>query len=186
MVMPTSIMSPDIQAVFDQARSLQTRRVVLGSNTVDIPTPFPSPQEWRDLWIYFLLVDRFNNPQARPRFAPFDGLHGIFQGGTFDGVRAQLDYLKQAGVGAIWLSPVLKNCQYNPFTYHAYGIQDFLQVEPRFASDPQQAKANPALAENELRALVDEAHARGIYVDRKSTRLNSSHGSISYAVFCLK
>src|SRR5438128_6861224 len=24
------------------------------------------------------------------------------------------------------------------------------------------------------------------FVDRKSTRLNSSHGSISYAVFCLK
>src|SRR5438128_12346558 len=24
------------------------------------------------------------------------------------------------------------------------------------------------------------------YADRKSTRLNSSHGSISYAVFCLK
>src|SRR6266545_3309351 len=164
MVMPTSIMSPDIQAVFDQARSLQTRRVVLGSNTVDIPTPFPSPEDWRDQWIYFLLVDRFNNSKAPPRFAPFDGLHGIFQGGTFNGVREQLDYLKQLGVGAIWLSPVLKNCQYNPFTYHAYGIQDFLQVEPRFASDPQAAKANPALAENELRALVDEAHARGIYV----------------------
>src|SRR5207245_6785846 len=26
----------------------------------------------------------------------------------------------------------------------------------------------------------------GITADRKSTRLNSSHGSISYAVFCLK
>src|SRR5207245_9186047 len=25
-----------------------------------------------------------------------------------------------------------------------------------------------------------------VYLDRKSTRLNSSHGSISYAVFCLK
>src|SRR5438128_9026503 len=25
-----------------------------------------------------------------------------------------------------------------------------------------------------------------IHLDRKSTRLNSSHGSISYAVFCLK
>src|SRR3989337_3764706 len=25
-----------------------------------------------------------------------------------------------------------------------------------------------------------------LYLDRKSTRLNSSHGSISYAVFCLK
>src|SRR5207245_6092923 len=28
--------------------------------------------------------------------------------------------------------------------------------------------------------------ANDISVDRKSTRLNSSHGSISYAVFCLK
>src|SRR5687768_17811095 len=26
----------------------------------------------------------------------------------------------------------------------------------------------------------------GVYPDRKSTRLNSSHGYISYAVFCLK
>src|SRR5207245_7241620 len=33
------------------------------------------------------------------------------------------------------------------------------------------------------RALEDGADA---YLDRKSTRLNSSHGSISYAVFCLK
>src|SRR2546430_10046989 len=29
----------------------------------------------------------------------------------------------------------------------------------------------------------DKAHAR---IDRKSTRLNSSHSQISYAVFCLK
>src|SRR2546429_3345613 len=28
--------------------------------------------------------------------------------------------------------------------------------------------------------------ARGAFRDRKSTRLNSSHGYISYAVFCLK
>src|SRR2546429_6645549 len=31
-----------------------------------------------------------------------------------------------------------------------------------------------------------EAHADRIGRDRKSTRLNSSHGYISYAVFCLK
>src|SRR2546422_6099445 len=31
----------------------------------------------------------------------------------------------------------------------------------------------------------DDAHAKGLG-DRKSTRLNSSHGYISYAVFCLK
>src|SRR5207245_6879729 len=40
------------------------------------------------------------------------------------------------------------------------------------------------------RALLRGARAcgrRGVgHTDRKSTRLNSSHGSISYAVFCLK
>src|SRR5207245_6730413 len=30
------------------------------------------------------------------------------------------------------------------------------------------------------------ASSNGASTDRKSTRLNSSHGSISYAVFCLK
>src|SRR3989449_3359003 len=29
-------------------------------------------------------------------------------------------------------------------------------------------------------------HPRDVHLDRKSTRLNSSHGYISYAVFCLK
>src|SRR2546429_1857811 len=33
--------------------------------------------------------------------------------------------------------------------------------------------------------LAHDAHGR-LHVDRKSTRLNSSHGYISYAVFCLK
>src|SRR2546422_8353771 len=31
-----------------------------------------------------------------------------------------------------------------------------------------------------------ELHAHHVDADRKSTRLNSSHGYISYAVFCLK
>src|SRR2546421_7916510 len=30
------------------------------------------------------------------------------------------------------------------------------------------------------------AHPAGVVLDRKSTRLNSSHDQISYAVFCLK
>src|SRR6266542_4246776 len=34
--------------------------------------------------------------------------------------------------------------------------------------------------------VLCRARARGEAADRKSTRLNSSHGSISYAVFCLK
>src|SRR3712207_8304587 len=33
---------------------------------------------------------------------------------------------------------------------------------------------------------VEEGHAEVERTDRKSTRLNSSHANISYAVFCLK
>src|SRR5688572_32634916 len=33
---------------------------------------------------------------------------------------------------------------------------------------------------------LGEGHEGGALVDRKSTRLNSSHSQISYAVFCLK
>src|SRR5207245_10127895 len=35
-------------------------------------------------------------------------------------------------------------------------------------------------------AIAIDATRDGVHLDRKSTRLNSSHGSISYAVFCLK
>jgi len=162
--MSTSIWSDDVQQVFEQARSPRTKRVKIGAKTVKIPAPFPSPEDWRDQWIYFLMLDRFNNPQAPPKHLPWNGEHGEYQGGTFNGVRAQLDYLQELGVGALWLSPVSKNCQYSPYSYHGYGIQDFLQIESCFASDPESARKNPKLVEDELIQLVDEAHARGIYV----------------------
>src|SRR2546422_5087151 len=42
-------------------------------------------------------------------------------------------------------------------------------------------------ATDEFTAVEIEAHIRAVAIrDRKSTRLNSSHGYISYAVFCLK
>src|SRR3712207_8267423 len=37
-----------------------------------------------------------------------------------------------------------------------------------------------------LIAQLDDYLAHGVNTDRKSTRLNSSHANISYAVFCLQ
>src|SRR2546430_5858451 len=39
---------------------------------------------------------------------------------------------------------------------------------------------------NVTRVLASDLDALSSYLDRKSTRLNSSHSQISYAVFCLK
>src|SRR5699024_11467935 len=38
----------------------------------------------------------------------------------------------------------------------------------------------------EVQLFADHIHHLLVFLDRKSTRLNSSHVSISYAVFCLK
>lgn len=148
----------DCQAAFAKAAQPRTITVNRDGESRTVTTPFPSPEDWRDVWIYFIMLDRFNRDDGQPpKNMPYDAPFGGFQGGTYNGVRAQLKYIKELGAGAIWLSPVLKNRQTDPGSYHGYGIQDFLQPEPRFASAPDKA-------DEELRALVDEAHALGLYV----------------------
>lgn len=120
---------------------------------------FPSPADWRDTFIYFLLVDRFdNNRRAQQAFNDSTprgrdpGQGKLFQGGNLKGIQRRLNYLKGLGVNAIWLSPVLKNRQEKTDSYHGYGIQNFLEVDPRFG------------ALEDLQKLVREAHTRGMYV----------------------
>jgi glycosidase len=154
--MPTSVYDPEVDDVLAGARVPARRTISVDGRAVEIDYPFPSPEDWRDCWIYFVLIDRFNNPDAPPRSTwnePFGG----FQGGTLEGIRRRLAYLQRLGVRALWLSPVLQNFQEQDGSYHGYGIQHFLTVDPRFAAD----KSDP---DNELRRLVSEAHARGIYV----------------------
>jgi glycosidase len=145
--MTNSLFSPEFQRILETAKR---------PGPAD-PSPFPSPADWRDQAIYFLMVDRFNNPSSPPNHAPFDdSTFAKFQGGKFSGVQAQLSYIKGLGAGAIWLSPVLKNLPFEQ-TYHGYGIHNFLHADPRFADVP-------ANADDELRKLVDAAHSAGLYV----------------------
>jgi glycosidase len=145
--MSTSLFAPDFLAIFNS-----------NSDTGGPLKAFASPADWRDQWIYFLMVDRFNNSQNAPNHAPFDDPNFFaFQGGNLASVQDQLPYIKQLGAGAIWLSPVLSNVLNQPGTYHGYGIRDFLHVDPRFVRDP-------ANADDELRSLVDAAHSLGLYV----------------------
>ena len=134
---------------------------IITSDGKNILYPTPSPQDWRDQMIYFLLVDRFNNPSSPPKG---NDPCNTYQGGNFRGIREQLDYLKDLGAGAIWVSPVLANPPWFKDYWGGYGIQDFLHVEPRFCSDPAGASHDIEIADNEFRSLVDDIHARGMYV----------------------
>jgi glycosidase len=123
-------------------------------------TVFPSPIDWRDQFIYFLLVDRFDSNQpAIPAYDPAIAPKGrdpkqggLFQGGCLKGAARRLDYIKNLGCTAVWLSPIFKNRREKNDTYHGYGIQNFLEVDERFGT------------EQDLRDLVRQAHERGMYV----------------------
>jgi glycosidase len=146
-----------IKDTMEKAKLMPEKKVKCNRKTVKIPNPYPSPEDWRDHWIYFIMIDRFNNPD--PNSPPKSELKGIhwddpyedFQGGTFNGISDKLDYIKSLGATAIWITPPFKNCRYEN-TYYGYGIHDFLSIDSRFGT------------EEDLQNLVDQAHARGLYV----------------------
>jgi glycosidase len=137
----------------------------------------PSPADWRDEVLYFLLVDRFSDggedgrplldrrdlPAARPNF-PDGGAWrwdrwaasggDRWQGGTLNGVRSKLGYLEHLGVTALWVSPVFKQRRHLD-TYHGYGVQDFLDVDPRFGSRADLVELCAAAPEHGMRVILD-------------------------------
>src|SRR3712207_7098830 len=78
-----------------------------------------------------------------------------------------------------------------PYTTLFRSVEEQGIAGPDFAGDAQ-AVANAMLSQNaDLDGIwaVWDVPAEGVLAaarDRKSTRLNSSHANISYAVFCLK
>jgi glycosidase len=159
-----------ITAARTACQSNATKTITVNGQPVTIPYPYPSPTDWRQTWIYFLMTDRFNNPAAQPNSQQQDppiawnAVYNYRQGGTFKGIEAQLDYIAGLGARAIWISPVLRNPFPDtapdwPYNYHGYATQDFLTIDGRFASD-----GTAATAAEELTELIEAAHARGLFI----------------------
>lgn len=71
---------------------------------------FSSTREWREEFIYFLLIDRFHDDQPRsPLLQPGRGNEistpDDFFGGKISEITINLDYIAGLGCTAIWLSP---------------------------------------------------------------------------------
>jgi glycosidase len=141
----------------------------------------PSPTAWEDQVLYFLMLDRFSDGKERgyldnqgnlattgstAPYQPGDENNAIqtsadakkwreagakWVGGTLKGLESKIGYLKRLGITAVWISPLFKQVAFQE-TYHGYGVQNFLDVDPHFGTRA------------DLRALVDTAHAHGIYV----------------------
>jgi glycosidase len=97
-------------------------------------TAVASPQWLKDAVIYQLSVRAF--------------------GGTFEGVRARLDYLQELGVSAIWMMPVQPTGVERRIGVNGdpYAVRDFTAIDPGLGTAEQ------------LRALIAGMHARGMRV----------------------
>lgn len=80
-----SVRSPEVEETLRAAHSSRNVKVSLNGKKKEFRIPFPSPSDWRNVWIYFLMIDRFNNPTAPVASTPWDGEWGGFQGGTLKG-----------------------------------------------------------------------------------------------------
>lgn len=141
----------------------------------------PSPAAWEDQVLYFMMLDRFSDGKERgyhdnegklvedgitPLFQPGDEGNAVqneadaarwreaggrWVGGTLKGLTGKIGYLQRLGVTALWVSPIFRQTPFHE-SYHGYGIQNFLDVDPHFG------------ARQDLRRMVRTAHRHGIYV----------------------
>ena len=120
---------------------------------------------WNDATVYFLLTDRFFNGDTTNDHALGRAHDGAvlrsFEGGDLAGVRQKLEegYFDALGVDAIWLTPFVEQIHGSvdegtgkTYAFHGYWTRDWTAVDPALGTM------------DDLRALVEAAHRRGIRV----------------------
>lgn len=107
-------------------------------------------------FMYLIMPDRFSNgdpsndkiPGMKDPTFSRDSMY-YRHGGDLQGVINHLDYLKDMGVTAIWLNPVIEN-DMDKTSYHGYAFTDHYKVDPRFGGD------------SAYKRLINEMHKRGM------------------------
>ena len=108
-----------------------------------------APLDWRDEAIYMVMTDRFKNGDPGNDLDSAPGRPDWWQGGDFQGVIDELDYIKGLGMTAIWITPFAEQTKGG---YHGYWTLDDHKVDPHLGTV------------DKLVELVQAAHARGLKV----------------------
>ena len=122
--------------------------------------PVEETTDFRTETIYFLITTRFydgdpsNNFFCRDRIK-FNQTTGQAEDphwrGDFRGLIEKLDYIKELGFSAIWITPPIENR--SGLDYHGYHGYDWTQIDPRLESP-----------DATYQDLINEAHARGLKI----------------------
>lgn len=135
-----------------------------GEEIVD-PEPPPAAEslDWRDQVIYFVVTDRFNdgdpsnNDQGAGEYDPADGAR--YSGGDLQGITDKVDYIRDLGATAVWITPPIANQWWDPQVnyggYHGYWAEDFREVD-RHCGDLETYKALSAALHERGMLLVQD------------------------------
>jgi cyclomaltodextrin glucanotransferase len=141
---------------------------------IDLEFLYTRDIEFRQETIYFLVVDRFFDGDSENSEGPNPELYdpeakdwGKYWGGDLQGVIDKLDYLKNLGVTAIWLTPLFEQVEdlfVEQAAIHGYWTKDFKRLNPRFIG----ANENPSLNQTQetrdtiFDRLIAEMHKRNM------------------------
>lgn len=115
-------------------------------------------------FIYLIMPDRFANGDPSNDIVP--GMREVSlnrdsmyyrHGGDLQGVIDRLDYLKDLGVTAVWLNPVLTN-DMEQASYHGYAATEFYQIDPRLGSNEKYRELAEALHSRGMKLIKDLVH----------------------------
>ena len=127
--------------------------------------------------IYLIMPDRFadgdtSNNRVNGMIDEYNLRSSIGRhGGDIQGIINHLDYIKNLGVTALWLNPVVENN--DQISYHGYAATNLYKVDPRFGTNDLYKK------------LVKDVHADGmkIILDHVSNHVSIDHPWMSSLPF---
>ena len=130
--------------------------------------------EFRQETIYFIIVDRFHDGDPDNSVGPNPELYdpeqkdwGKYWGGDIQGIIDKLDYLKNMGVSALWLTPLFEQVEalfVAQAALHGYWTKDFKRINPRFIGKDEEPSLNKTQDSRDtvFDRLIDELHKRNM------------------------
>ncbi|MDI6600633.1 MAG: glycoside hydrolase family 13 protein [Thermoanaerobacteraceae bacterium] len=113
---------------------------------------FTEPDWIKGRTIYQIFPDRFyngdrdNDPEGCAKWGKSPKADSFF-GGDLKGITEKMDYLKELGIGVLYMTPIFKSP-----SNHKYDTSDYYSIDPAFGD------------KDDLKNLVREAHKRDMMV----------------------
>lgn len=153
--------------------------------------------DWRELSIYQVMVGSFQHGDGgAPGYSQMWGPDGHRKNGNLRGIIDALDYIKDLGMNAIWMTPVFDSSNGGngdeKLKATGYFANNFFAIDPHFGTEAEFDELVRKAHEKDMYIILDGvfghhsnatgASPNGYYIDNRtvSNVRGDSHGNIAY------